>query len=102
MRGRSTQMVEEVEQAAQVAGVLREPAGTEHAHHGGERPTPGESGVDEAGPALTEARSPDHPGDGDDPTRELPQPRIGTPGAVALNAELRASLEAEPSQEAKT
>ena len=32
----------------------------------------------------------------------LPQPRIGTPGAVALNAELRASLEAEPSQEAKT
>ena len=32
----------------------------------------------------------------------LPQPRIGTPGAVALTAELRASLEAEPSQEAKT
>ena len=32
----------------------------------------------------------------------LPQPRIGTPGAVALNAELRASLEAEPSQESKT
>ena len=32
----------------------------------------------------------------------LPQPRIGTPGAVALNAELRASLEAEPSQEAQT
>jgi ABC-type nitrate/sulfonate/bicarbonate transport system ATPase subunit len=32
----------------------------------------------------------------------LPQPRIGTPGAVALTAELRASLEAEPSQEAHT
>ncbi|MEA2924279.1 MAG: NitT/TauT family transport system ATP-binding protein [Alphaproteobacteria bacterium] len=32
----------------------------------------------------------------------LPQPRIGTPGAVALTAELRASLEAEPSQEAQT
>jgi NitT/TauT family transport system ATP-binding protein len=32
----------------------------------------------------------------------LPQPRIGTPGAVALTAELRASLEAEPSQEALT
>ena len=32
----------------------------------------------------------------------LPQPRIGTPGAVALTAELRASLEAEPSQEART
>ena len=31
----------------------------------------------------------------------LPQPRIGTPGAVALTAELRASLEAEPSQEAQ-
>jgi NitT/TauT family transport system ATP-binding protein len=32
----------------------------------------------------------------------LPQPRIGTPGAVALTAELRASLEAEPSQETQT
>jgi ABC-type nitrate/sulfonate/bicarbonate transport system ATPase subunit len=32
----------------------------------------------------------------------LPQPRIGTPRAVALTAELRASLEAEPSQEAQT
>ena len=32
----------------------------------------------------------------------LPQPRIGTPGAVALTAKLRASLEAEPSQEAQT
>ena len=32
----------------------------------------------------------------------LPQPRIGTPGAVVLTAELRASLEAEPSQEAQT
>jgi NitT/TauT family transport system ATP-binding protein len=32
----------------------------------------------------------------------LPQPRIGTPGAVALTAELRASLEAEPSREART
>jgi NitT/TauT family transport system ATP-binding protein len=32
----------------------------------------------------------------------LPQPRIGTPGAAALTAELRASLEAEPSQEAHT
>jgi ABC-type nitrate/sulfonate/bicarbonate transport system ATPase subunit len=32
----------------------------------------------------------------------LPQPRIGTPGAVALTAELRASLEAEPLQEAQT
>jgi ABC-type nitrate/sulfonate/bicarbonate transport system ATPase subunit len=32
----------------------------------------------------------------------LPQPRIGTPGAVALTADLRASLEAEPSQEAHT
>jgi ABC-type nitrate/sulfonate/bicarbonate transport system ATPase subunit len=32
----------------------------------------------------------------------LPQPRIGTAGAVALTAELRASLEAEPSQEAQT
>ena len=32
----------------------------------------------------------------------LPQPRIGTPGAVALTSELRASLEAEPSQEAQT
>ena len=32
----------------------------------------------------------------------LPQPRIWTPGAVALTAELRASLEAEPSQEAQT
>ena len=29
----------------------------------------------------------------------LPQPRIGTSDAVALTAELRASLEAEPSQE---
>jgi ABC-type nitrate/sulfonate/bicarbonate transport system ATPase subunit len=29
----------------------------------------------------------------------LPQPRIGTPGAVALIAQLRASLEAEPTQE---
>ena len=32
----------------------------------------------------------------------LPQPRIGTPGAVALTAELRASLEAEPPQETQT
>jgi ABC-type nitrate/sulfonate/bicarbonate transport system ATPase subunit len=32
----------------------------------------------------------------------LPQPRIGTPGAVALTAELRASLEAERSQETQT
>jgi ABC-type nitrate/sulfonate/bicarbonate transport system ATPase subunit len=30
----------------------------------------------------------------------LPQPRIGTPGAIALTNELRASLEAEPTQEA--
>ena len=29
----------------------------------------------------------------------LPQPRIGTPGAIALTNELRASLEAEPTQE---
>jgi NitT/TauT family transport system ATP-binding protein len=29
----------------------------------------------------------------------LPQPRIGTQGAVALIAQLRASLEAEPQQE---
>jgi NitT/TauT family transport system ATP-binding protein len=29
----------------------------------------------------------------------LPQPRIGTEGAVALIAQLRASLEAEPQQE---
>ena len=29
----------------------------------------------------------------------LPQPRIGTPGAIALTAELRASLEAEPIEE---
>ena len=32
----------------------------------------------------------------------LPQPRIGTPGAVALTAELRASLEAEPPQATQT
>ena len=32
----------------------------------------------------------------------LPQPRIGTSVAVALTAELRASLEAEPSQETQT
>jgi ABC-type nitrate/sulfonate/bicarbonate transport system ATPase subunit len=29
----------------------------------------------------------------------LPQPRIGSEGAVALIAQLRASLEAEPTQE---
>ena len=32
-------------------------------------------------------------------TCALPQPRIGTVGAVALTAELRASLEADPTQE---
>ena len=30
---------------------------------------------------------------------ELPQPRVGTPDAVALSNELRASLESEPNQE---
>jgi ABC-type nitrate/sulfonate/bicarbonate transport system ATPase subunit len=32
----------------------------------------------------------------------LPQPRIATPGAIALANELRASLEAEPTQETST
>jgi NitT/TauT family transport system ATP-binding protein len=32
----------------------------------------------------------------------LPQPRVGTPAAVALTNELRASLEAEPSQESRS